>query len=327
MEDGSLPVQKRVRHLSRHSALELRTLEAFVAVADASGFRRAATHTRVRQSVLSRRIRELEEELGVSLFERHRAGVRLTHAGQQFREDIRPIFVQLNSAMSTVQAAGYVGTGRLRIGITASISSSFVRRLLVGWLQDHPGVRLDMIEAAARDNVAGVLERRLDLAFLAGNAAPPGCDCEQLWHERVMAVVPSGHRLGMQAETCIGELADERFILTDSGPGTDIRDYIIRFASHLGVSPRVEFFPVGRETLMSLVGLGLGVSLVSTAETGVIYPDIAFVPLSSEPIPFSAVWSPDNDNPALRRFLSEARLQAKREASAAEPLRKHDQSP
>lgn len=292
--------------------MQLKDLQCFVAVAEASGFRRAALHLGVRQSVISRRIRKLEDQLGASLFERTRAGVRLTHAGQRFRGDVQAIFVQLESAIGTVRAAGIAGTGRLRIGVTASISSSFVRRLLTSWLREHPMVALEVVEAGPRENVAGVLERRLDVAFLTGNTLPPGCDHEHLWRDRVIAVLPAGHRLASQAETCIEELVNERFIVTEGGPGREIRDYIIRCASGLGLSPRVEFFAVGRETLISLVGLGLGVSLVSAAETGVVYPDVAFVPLSSAPIPFSAVWSPDNDNPALRRFLSEARLESKR---------------
>jgi DNA-binding transcriptional LysR family regulator len=307
--------------------LELKSLEAFVAVADASGFRRAATHTHVRQSVLSRRVRELEEELGVSLFERHRAGVRLTHAGQRFRESVRVVIDQLENAVSAVRAAGRAGTGRLRIGVTASLSSGFLRRLLAGWLEQHPEVALDFVETAPRENMAGVLDRRLDVTFLSGDAFPPGCDHERLWYERVMAVVPAGHRLAARSESHVQELAGERFILTEGGGGKEIRDYVIRFASDLGTSPRIEFFAVGREALMSLIGLGLGVTLVSTAEVGASYPDVVLIPMSGDPVPFSAVWSPDNDNPALRRFLSEARLQAKREGSAAEPLRKHDQSP
>jgi len=269
----------------------------------------------------------LEDQLGASLFERTRAGVRLTHAGQRFRGDVQAIFVQLESAISTVRAAGSAGTGRLRIGVTASVSSSFVRRLLTGWLHEHPQVALEVVEADPRENVAGVLERRLDVAFLTGNTLPPGCDHEQLWQERVIAVLPARHRLASRAETCIEELVNERFIVTEGGPGREIRDYIIRCASDLGLSPRVEFFAVGRETLISLVGLGLGVSVVSAAETGVVYPDVAFVPLSGARIPFSAVWSPDNDNPALRRFLSEARLQSKREGSAAEPSQTRGLSP
>ena len=316
-----------LRPASPGGEVELRTLEAFLAVADASGFRRAATHSGIRQSVLSRRVRELEEELGVSVFERNRAGVRLTHAGQRFRAEIQVVVDQLDSAVSTVRAAGYAGTGRLRIGVTASISSSFLRQLLAEWLPQHSEVALDIIETAPRENLASVLDRRLDVTFLSGSAFPPGCDHEQLWHEGVMAVVPSGHKLAGRPETTMQELAAERFILMESGGGKEIRDYVIRFASDLGTSPRVKIFDVGREALMSLVGLGLGVSLVSTAETGVLYPNVAFVPLRSDTIPFSAVWSPENDNPALRRFLSEARLQAKREGSAAEPLRKHDQLP
>ena len=65
-----------------------------------------------------------------------------------------------------------------------------------------------------------------------------------------------------------------------------------------------------RETLLALVGLAQGLSLVGEAEAGVTYPGVMFRPLDHEKIPFSLVWSQSNDNPGFRRFLSSARLRA-----------------
>lgn len=65
---------------------------------------------------------------------------------------------------------------------------------------------------------------------------------------------------------------------------------------------------------MSLVGLGVGVSIVADHWRGVSYPNVTFVPIGEEgeTVPFSLTWRPENDNPALRRFLSLARIEAKR---------------
>lgn len=75
-------------------------------------------------------------------------------------------------------------------------------------------------------------------------------------------------------------------------------------------------FSVQRETLLALVGFGQGLSLVGDAEGGVTYPGVVFRPLDSQEIPFSLVWSTQNDNPAFRRFLSAARMQAAERRSA-----------
>jgi hypothetical protein len=93
-------------------------------------------------------------------------------------------------------------------------------------------------------------------------------------------------------------------------PGPEIQDYIIRGLAELGRHPDVEQLAVQRETLLALVGLGRGLSLVAEAEAGVVYPGVIFLPLDHKEIPFSFVWSEQNDNPAFRRFLSAARVQA-----------------
>lgn len=80
---------------------------------------------------------------------------------------------------------------------------------------------------------------------------------------------------------------------------------------------------------MNLVGLGVGVSVVADHWLGVSYPDVTFVRIGEEDetIPFSITWRPENDNPALRRFLSLARIEAKRNGAPCAPSRTPDPSP
>ena len=103
--------------------MELRDLQIFVAVAEASGFRRASQHLGLDASAVSRRVSMLEDELGVSLFERNRAGVRLTGAGRRFLTDTRLALSHLEGAVRTASAAGYAGEGMVKIGVVASVSS------------------------------------------------------------------------------------------------------------------------------------------------------------------------------------------------------------
>src|SRR5215471_11539413 len=80
----------------------------------------------VRQSAVSRRVRELEDELGVSLFERHHAGVRVTNAGARFLQEARTALVQLDHAVKTAAAAGSGTVGRLSVGILSSIATGYL---------------------------------------------------------------------------------------------------------------------------------------------------------------------------------------------------------
>lgn len=106
----------------------------------------------------------------------------------------------------------------------------------------------------------------------------------------------------------LAALEAERFLVTRHPPGPEIYNWIISQLSGLGFRPIIEEEEdVGRDTLLSLVGLGFGVTLASTPETTIRYPNVSFVMVSGEQLPFSFIWSAQNDNPALRRFLSDAR--------------------
>lgn len=308
--------------------MELRDLRTFVAVAEASGFRRAAMQLGVRQSIVSRRIRDLEDHLGASLFERHRAGARLTYAGSRFLGDVRMVLSRLDSAERAIRVVGVAGEGCLRLGVVASFSTSFLNRLLRRWIAEHPKVALELVEGGPSEHIGLVRSRHLDLTFVTGHGTVLGCDVERLWSEPVLTALPSEHALAGRSVLELPETAGERFLVSRGAPGPEIHDFIVKRLSELDFSPRICVADVGREGLMSMVGLGLGVTLVSGAEAGVIYPGVSFVPVAGEAVPFSAVWAPDNDNPALRRFLSLARVMARKDPAVSdEPSRTLDPSP
>ncbi|WP_211115405.1 hypothetical protein [Nitrospirillum amazonense] len=97
----------------------------------------------------------------------------------------------------------------------------------------------------------------------------------------------------------------------------EIHDYLMKNLAELNHHPTVERCDVARDNLMKLVTLGRGVTLTSEATTGVAFPGIVYRPIADETLPFSAVWSPRNDNPAFRRLLSMARTFSKQATTMA----------
>lgn len=262
----------------------------------------------MKQSVLSRRIGNLEDMLGASLLERTQAGVRLTHAGSRFLREIRPIFIRLDSAIRTVRAAGTASEGCIRIGTVAAISGGFLSQLLREWHAARGKVGIEIEAGLAQENIARVVNRQLDLAIVTGAPPSPEYETETLWFEDVFAALQSEHALAGRESIALEELQAQRFLVMRYPPGPDVYDWIIRRLSDLSSTPLVDEQSVGRETLLSLVGLGFGVTFASSAETAIRYPNVSFVQVRGEQLPFSFIWSPANDNPALRRFLSEARM-------------------
>ncbi len=301
-------------HGSQSPIIDFISIAQALLVAEHLSFRQAASVLGVRQSAVSRRIRSLEDTLGVSLFERYHGGVRITAAGARFFERARLALAQLDHAVKTAGAAGRGENGHLRIGVFSSIASGFLRELVRTFCEQHPDVALQISEISSREHIALIRKGRLDVAFVIGRTAVANCEIAQFWTERLFVVLPQGHVLYAKEEIEWEALRDEHFILRQSDPGSTMQDYVVKRLADLGHRPSLQRFDVGRETTMHLVALGLGVSLTSEATTGNSFPGVEFRPIAggNDVIPFSAVWSPNNDNPAFRRFLSLARVLSKK---------------
>lgn len=204
-----------------------------ILVSEQLSFRGAATMLGKAQSAVSHRVRALEDELGVSLFERHSGGVRTTIAGQRFLELARSALADLDYAVKSAGNAGRGGEGRLRIGIFSSMASMFLRELLAKYSNFHPTVEIDIIEGSPREHIQRVRDRRLDVAFVTGVPDAAGCDVAQFWTERVFVVLSQAHPLAETAKISWDALRTERFIVSREEPGPEIHDYVIRHLADL----------------------------------------------------------------------------------------------
>ncbi len=294
--------------------MELSQLRYLIVTADTGSFRRAAQILRVQQSSVSRAIQNLENDLGVSLFERCTTGSHVTDAGSRLLHEARAALEQLDQARTIATAAGRAEVGVVRIGILTSLAGGFLREIIRCYAIRHPKVTIDIRDGGREEHVNAIRRRRLDVAFVTGDYRIAYCETAPLWQERVHLALPRGHALASKPKIDWLDLRRERFIVSRVAPGPEVHDYIIRRASDYSTYPEVQYKAVVQETLMNLVGLGQGITLVSAAWAEVKLPDIVLRPLIDpvDTVPFSAVWSRHNDNPALRRFISVAHALAGR---------------
>jgi hypothetical protein len=157
---------------------------------------------------------------------------------------------------------------------------------------------------------------------LTGEQEVDGCDRLHLWDERVLVAMPRVHRLADFAAVSWEDLRTERFIVSEADPGPEIHDYLVKHLAGLGHHPSVERHGVSRDNLMNLVSFGGGLTLTSEATVGANFPGVVYKSLAGELLPFCAFWSPRNDNPALRRMLSLARIMSKRSRWLQQPSRR-----
>ncbi len=277
-------------------------------VQEHGSFRAASSIVQVRPSVVSRRIRSLEDHLGVGLFQRRSRGVITTTAGRHILMQATAIIADVRTLVQTAALAGSGAEGQICVGLVSSIAGGSARELLTSFMATHSGVTLKLVDGLSQDHIAAVRALRMDVALVVDSPAAPGCVVEPLWAEPIYVAVSARSALAAMSELQWEHIASELFIISITGPGSDIQDIVMQHLGRCGRRPAVEPRPVQRGGLLGLVSLGIGMSHVGTAEASVIYPDVVFRPLLGEMLPFSAVWAENNDNPALRRFLSLARV-------------------
>ncbi|POF33948.1 LysR family transcriptional regulator [Roseibium marinum] len=287
--------------------IELRHLHYFVYAHEYGSFRKAAAALEVQESTISRTVRDLEDRLGVSLFQRHNNGVCLTLAGQRFLERARSALHQIGEGIRDLTAIGCCADGRIKVGIFSSLASGFLPDLLRAFCKDHDGVHIAFIDGNPTEHIAAVRQIQIDVAFITGTRECSNCETDLLWSERVFAVLPQGHPLVEKDELSWHNLKSQRFIVPRTGPGPDIHDFLMSRLANLDHQPEIDTQQVSRDNLLSLVAVGRGLTLTSEATTVASYPGVVYRPIAGETISFSAIWSPRNDNPALRRLLSMAR--------------------
>lgn len=297
------------------SRIPLASLIQTLAVAEYLSFYRAAQALGTSQSSVSARIRALEEELGILLFERNTRGVRLTEAGRLFVERVSAGVDQLDHAVKTAGMAASGECGRLRIGIHAMIPRSFLAELIGQYREHHPGIDVEIAEGTAREAVMQLRADRLDVAFVAGTPDLPDCHTRPIWTESLLAVLSERHGLAAQPSVTWADLTGETFLVRHGGTGPQVHDHIVLRLAGRWPTPSILRFDVGRGTLLSMVGKGFGITIVGAATSLLPTTGVVFLPFADEPEPvaFSAVWSPSNRSAALRNILA---LAAKMSRSA-----------
>ncbi|BCH20966.1 LysR family transcriptional regulator [Mesorhizobium sp. L-8-3] len=277
-----------------------------LAVAEHLNFRHAANALGVTQSSVSARVKMLEEELGILLFERHTRGVRITQAGRHFVEGVALAIDQLDQTVRTAGMFSRGEQGRLRVGIHALIPGGFLATLLQHYRERHPGIEVEITEGTAREAVMQLRAAHLDIAFVAGTPDPPDCHSRQIWTEALMAALPANHPLAERSYVTWSDLAAETFIVRYSGAGPQVYDHIVARLAGRWSAPSILRFDVGQTTLQSMVEQGFGITIVGQAASLLPTSGLVFLLIADEPVSvsFSAVWSPHHRGAALRNLLA-----------------------
>lgn len=289
--------------------MELRQLRYFVAAAEEEHFGRAAARVHISQPPLSQQIQALEAELGVELFERVGRGVRLTRAGAEFLLHARDVLRQSERAAQMAQRAARGEIGKVAIGFVGSLAFTYVPWLIREFRSRYPDIGLSLHELTIAQQTDWFADRRLQIGLLRPPLDVPGVEMETILREPFALAIPSQHRLAALDPVPVSSLRDEPLIMLPRLVGLRYYSQVLGMCHRAGFSPMV-IHEIGHlPTAVSLVGAGVGLTVVPESLTTLKLPGVTFRAIagSSEMAETALCWRRESLLPAVDRFLDLAR--------------------
>lgn len=240
--------------------MELRQLIAFKEVAAHSSFTAAATHLHLTQSAVSQQIKALEDECGVTLFDRSGRLVRLTNAGQVLLTHVERILAQVENARVEMAEMAGGARGRCRLAALPSVAAYILPRALAAFQRRYPAVEVQLMESVQSQLLEWVQQGIVDFSIIALPVHDPHLQSMPLLHDEFVLVVPKDHVFASRRIVRLAELATERFIFYPKGAGG--REQFIEACHQAGFEPQVAFESEDRETMLGLVAAGVGITFL-----------------------------------------------------------------
>jgi LysR family hydrogen peroxide-inducible transcriptional activator len=240
--------------------MELHQLRYFCAVAEAGSFSRAAEQTHVSQPSLSQQIMKLEDELGTRLFDRLGRSVRLTNLGKTFLPRALSVLRELEAAKGdVVEQKDSIG-GSVTVGVIPTVAPYFLPAKLTSFSKKIPQARLTVVEEITPVLLDRLRAGTIDVAVLALPIRGHEFETFPLLTEQLFAAVPQKHKLAKRRTLALKDLRAEPFLLLRDGHC--FRDTAVAACDRARLHPQIIFESGQFSSLLSMVGAGMGVSIV-----------------------------------------------------------------
>jgi LysR family transcriptional regulator, hydrogen peroxide-inducible genes activator len=274
--------------------ISLRQLEYVVAVARLRNFREAAAACHVSQSGLSIQLRQLEDHLGVQIFERDRRRVLVTAAGEEIVHRAERVLGEARGLVDGAAAAARPMSGVLRLGVIPTIAPYLLPAALPRLRKRYPEFRVRLREALTADLVEATRQGDLDLLLVSLDAPLGGLVERPLFDDPFVVALPHGHRLAARKVLSEADLHGEPVLLLDDGHC--LRDNALAVCHAAGLDEASDFRAGSLNTLVQMVAAGDGITLLPSmaARVETRHSALALVPFR-KPVPSRRIglaWRP-----------------------------------
>jgi DNA-binding transcriptional LysR family regulator len=283
--------------------LELRHLRYFVAVAEERNISRAAERLHMAQSPLSAAIRQLEQEIGAELLDRSSRGVTVTPAGDVLLQRARHVLEEIDGAVAATRRAATGELGTLRIGFSWSARFATLPTLAQQFTAGHPEVTVVTQEMWNADMSRAIRSATIDLAISLCPERDGQLAYELLRRERVVALLPVGHRLAGRSQVELHELADETFLMFPRELAPRLHDAMHELCRSSGFEPNVSRTAFHSAGDTGTIASAAAVAVAPESVRGGV-PGTTAVLLAGEDVHLDTylVWQPETLSAAAERF-------------------------
>ena len=291
--------------------MELRHLRCFIVLAEELHFTRAAARLHIEQPPLSRAIKELEDELGVVLFDRNRRGTVLTAAGAAFLQDIRRLLTVLEQARENAKAVASGLRGSLRIAVSDGAIDPRLSAFLVRCRAEEPEIEIRLSEVPLAEQLRGLRSGDFTIGFAHTDEVGDDIVAEPIWRDPLVIAVPARHALLVHKKVPLHELRGHPLVLCDphacEGYCRELGRLLQVLEHKLNIVEEVSSL----DMMLTLVGAGYGVGFMTATKIPVCqWPDVVIRPLAMDSAVITTyLLRPESNSlsASLERFIARLR--------------------
>lgn len=288
--------------------IEIRDFRLALVSSQHRSLRRAAEALNIRQSTLSRRLYQIERKLGVMLFERTNGGTHPTMVGLEFIAGAKRILDGVDTELLRISGRSRGEHGLLTIGVHASPSAGNMHATLVEYHRRFSDMDVRTVDGSHERLLYALAGNSVDVAIMTGPATTWDGRMLPLWSERVIVAFPEHHPLCQSSRIRWVDIANEKFLIPQQGPGPELEGLLAVKLRHAVGSQRIVHQDSSLDRLLSLVSANYGTLLMFEGATGVRHEGVVYREVWDDDGPtqvnFMACWRDANSNPALGSFLA-----------------------
>lgn len=281
--------------------MNLKTLSAFIVLAEELHFGRAARQCGMSQPAMSRLVSELEANLGVKLLNRTSRDVSLTNAGRGFLESARKAVAYADMAVRAAKAGAIDGIDSLTVGMGIGTAQPLVGSLIANFKRAHPETRVSLCQLDERSIGSALANGVVDVAIVWDVSIPTGIHRRHLGVVPMSVLVQSGHDLEQKEPVSLADLAGYPIILPDRDRQPIIYDTYRRYTAEEGFEPTIAIDVSTMADTLAMVAGGVGVGNAPMV-AGLSYPGVSVLKQSPQfELSYELAWI--HDLPAVESLL------------------------